>query len=1026
MFRCNHCFAENPSQAKFCMQCGQPLVATAAPRSEEPAPNPVQGENRIVTVLFADIAGSTRLAESLGAEAWHHVLNQFFAAVSTVIERAGGTVNQYTGDGVMALFGAPHALENHALSACVAALEAQVRIEHLADKVRLEHGVNFGVRMGLNSGAAVVGSIADGTRQDFTAQGATVHVAARMEQLAQPGSVFLTRNTASLVEGYCDLRLIGQMQVKGVDEPVEVSELRAVRNSTQRLDRSRLRGLSPFVGRQAERELIQQAYADAVVNGAGGRVVILNGDAGLGKSRLCAEMLDTWKSQGHVGATILRCAPVSQGEAQPLAPLRAMLARWLGVAPGMDSDEARRCVAGSVMLEHQHLQDALPALLDFLQISDAQRNVPLAPDVLQRQQRALPELFCHSFSRRPVILWIDDWHWIDDATHAHLALWLPELLQKSDALVMLTTRPIALPDWLTALPGQFVDLKPINEAEMLQLCKVLVGDWITEHPLGQKLSEHAEGNPYFIEEAVAHLVDSGVLEGPRGNRRLIADAPGIDLPQSVQSLLAARIDRLSRSAREVLECAGLIGRDFSQHWLTAMVGLDSADLQTQLDELVNGGFLESAADLDQLRFTHGLLLEEARRRQLATVSRERYAKLAQWVAQEIEAERVPVEQLPRLAVFWERAGDNMAAAQTNLAGMQHTGRFGIAEAMRLGQLAQQQVERVPVSSRQEQLRFQIHAGLLRGSTFWDVPHFEHQQWIDASEEYLARNEDPYAQVEFWMSTATHSLNHGDARNAFLQVRRAMALEQSLGKTDLVSRFRVPILLAHLARGAIARGLWILDVDDHGAWREGPPRQENFASRGFRALLLAAAGYVNEAISELEGVIRFSEDSAVPVSWMYGNLVEMRLAQGRTEGLEALARQATEAARNFGSSTFDELANRALALVIARNGEPRRALELLQSWSSHMDPGKPGELFASAHAAALSGIALLAGEQKLALAKANRAVAIARQQGQLYWLVRALAARLRVTENPRDRRQLQRLLNVTGVRFVPELAGAIDP
>ncbi len=1025
MLSCSHCFAENPREARFCMHCGHALAAPGAEPAKSASPRPLQGENRVVTVLFADIAGSTRLAEVLGAEAWHQLLGQFFTAVSAVIERAGGVINQYTGDGVMALFGAPHALENHALSACAAALEAQQRIERLADTVRLERGLNFGVRMGLNSGAAVVGSIADGTRQDYTAQGATVHIAARMENLAQPGSVYLTWNTATLVEDYCDLRAIGEMPVKGVDETVRVFELRGINSGLQRLDRSRRRGLSPFVGRLNERAVLERAYQSAVVAREGGQLVVVEGDAGLGKSRLCAEMLEAWRAQGKGPAAVLQCAPVSQGEAQPMAPLRAMLAGWLGVVPGTPLSEARRIVAGAVMLEHPQLQEVLPALLEFLQIGDSARNQPLTPEAVERQQKSLPALFCRSFSGRSVVLWVDDWHWIDEATREHLALWIPELLQHSDALVLITTRPTVMPDWVQSSPGSAIRLRPITDDDMLQLAAALVGEWVTTHPLGARLARYAEGNPYFIEEAVAHLVDSGVLAGSRGMRKLVAEAT-IALPRTVQSLLAARIDRLTAPAREVLECAALIGRDFCLSWLAATVGREGAVLQEQVEELLDGGFLEPLDEGEQWRITHGLLLEEARRRQLETVSRARYARLAAWLSPAIEQGQVPLEQLPRLGVFWERAGDNLAAARANLAAMQNMGRFGVAEGMRLGRLAKEQAERENTSPERDQLLFQIHAGLLRGSTFAEVPHTEHQLWIESSESYLARNEDPYAQVEFWMSTATHALNHGDARRAFKQVRSAMLLARELGSTDLLERFRVPILLAHLARGAVRRGLTVLDADDQGAWRQGPPQRDTYTSRGFYSLLLASAGQVDEAIAELERVIRFSEDAAVPVSWMYSNLAEMRLAKGQRDGLDALARRATEVAREFGSPTFDELATRSLALVLAYNGEPRQALTMLREWTPHTAPGKPGELFASAHAVALSVIADAGGDQDAALSDAERGVHIAMKNGQLYWLVRALAARLRLRECRRDRARLRRLMAATGVRFVPELRRAASP
>ena len=1012
MLNCRHCHRENPDAARFCMHCGQSLSAASdTPAAIQPSP-PLQGENRVVTVLFADIAGSTRLSEQLGAEPWHHLLSAFFAAITKVIERAGGTVNQYTGDGLMALFGAPRALEDHAARACQAALQAQERIRPLADTVRLEHGLNFGVRIGLNTGPVVVGSIAEDGRRDYTAQGATVHLAARMEQMAQPGSVCLAEATARLVDGYYALREIGPTQVKGLEDKVLVSELIGLGPARQRLDRSRHRGLSPFVGREQLAQDLDAAHRQALQGQS--QVAVLRGDAGLGKSRLCLEMIEGWRARSGSSLTVLQCAAGSHGESQPLEPVRMMLRQWLGVAPTDEPAQARRAVAGSVMLEHPQLRDVLPVLLEFLGIAESGKRAALPVDARERQQAALFEVLCSSFCQSDVVLWVDDWHWLDAATRAYLQDWLQHLVEDSRVLVLLTTRPEPLPDWLQQMASVH-ELQPLRAEAMAELGRQLVGDWFPSHPLGAKLVAHAEGNPFFIEESIAHLLERGLLVGPVGRRELQGDSERIGLPGTVQALLAARLDSVAESGRRLLEAAALVGRAFSAEWVGAMLGLAPGLVEKQLFPLADAGFVEPPQGEDLWRFSHGLLQEEAAHRQLESHRKQLLKKLAGWLEAEIHAGRLSPNTWLQVAAYKESGGDLAAAAEAYLDGSRALVRTQLREGIQAAQKALSLCERLPPTAQAEALRFRIHASLLRGASLGPQAPEDVASWVAGAQAYLHRTQDPRGQVEFGMATGILALNAGDTRLAYARTRRAFDQARALGDAQLISRFRVPLLFTHQVRGATAAGLRILDELDQGAWRAGPPHLDNFLSRGFRALLLGAAGDVSSGVEELRRVNEFCEAEELPVSWMYASLAEFLVALGQLDEAALQAEKALQAAKTFGSPSFDAVAHRALACVREAQGEAAEALALLQVWTPAVAPGQAGALFASAHHEALARTAKAAGEEALAVEAAAKAVALARRQGQLYWLAQALITQAGLEAGLRkpNLRWAQRIIRLTG-------------
>ncbi|MGH7855797.1 MAG: AAA family ATPase, partial [Candidatus Binatia bacterium] len=426
---CPSCTRENRDDAKFCDACGYRLAKTG-PAPELRAYTPrhlaeeilrsrraLEGERKQVTVLFADVKGSLDLAESVDPEAWHEILDRFFGILAGGIHRFEGTINQFTGDGIMALFGAPIAHEDHAQRACWSALHLSEELRRYADELRREAGLNFSVRMGLNSGEVVVGAIGDDLRMDYTAQGHTVGLAARIEQLAEPGTVYLSDHTAELVSGYFRLRDLGDFRIQGLREPLRVYELQGTGSVRSRLDRARARGLTRFVGRKPEMAALEATLEEALAGR--GRVVGVVAEPGVGKSRLCAEFLDRCRARGlraHGGRAL------AHGKSVPLLPVLEMLRDYFGVSERDADQAAREKIAGKLLLLDRDFDASLPLLFDFLGVADPERPLPrMDPEARQRLLFDIVRRMMHARSRRePAVIFFEDCHWLDEASEAYL------------------------------------------------------------------------------------------------------------------------------------------------------------------------------------------------------------------------------------------------------------------------------------------------------------------------------------------------------------------------------------------------------------------------------------------------------------------------------------------------------------------------------------------------------------------------------------------------------------------------------
>ena len=660
---CPRCATFNPVSQRFCDSCGQQLASTGTPerardlRAYTPrhliekiltTRSALEGERKQVTVLFADMVDSMRLAERVDAEEWHRVLDRFFQILAEGIHRFEGTINQFTGDGVMALFGAPVAHEDHARRGCHAALHMMDELCGYASGLRVR-GLEFSVRMGLNSGEVVVGTIGDDLHMDYTAQGHAVGLAARMEQVAAPGTVYVSEHTARLVEGFFTLRDHGTPPMKGVSTPVRVFELEGIGPLRTRLDAAGVRGFSRLVGREEELAWLDGILARALESN--GQVVGVVGDAGVGKSRVCLEFVNRCRARG-IAVQEAHCP--AHASTVPLLPIRELLRSYFALGDGDPAEMVRRKIADQLLALDPGFQDALPLVLDLLGVPD-----PDAPDISAASHDRLGG-FLRRFIRlrsasEAVVLLLDDAHWIDRASDA-LVGELAAAVRGTRTLLVANFRPEYRPAWKGGSHYHQLPLSPLGRAASRELLHDLLGSDDSLGDLSNLVRERTAGNPFFIEEVVQALAASGSLAGQRGAYRLAAPLETVAIPATVQSLLTARVDRLDEEAKHVLQAAAVIGKQFDEPLLKAVAGLDDLHLATALSGLQETEFIHEVMPYPapQYAFKHPLTREVAYQSQLA----ERRARLHAAAAAALETLRADRlgEYASLIAHHWDASG----------------------------------------------------------------------------------------------------------------------------------------------------------------------------------------------------------------------------------------------------------------------------------------------------------------------------------------------------------------------------------
>jgi len=757
----------------------------------------LEGERKQVTVLFADLKGSTELIRDLDPEAAQRLLDPALHHMMDAVHRFEGTVNQVLGDGIMALFGAPVAHEDHAVRACYAALAMQTALRRYAEEVRRSHGLEMQVRVGLNSGEVVVRAISNDLHMDYSAVGPTTHLAARMEQLATPGSIRLTAATLRLAEGLVQVTTLRQFPVKGLPEPVEVFELVGTSTIRRRLQASAARGLTRFVGRQPELMAVQQALERA---GAGhGQVVAMVGEAGVGKSRLVYECVHSHHTPGWL---VLESASVSYGKATPYFPVIALLKRYSHVDDSDDTRTIRAKVTGQVLTLDETLQDALPALLALLDaVPEDSPFFHLDPP--QRRQRmldALKRVLLRASQVQPLLLVFEDLHWIDSETQALLHS-LVESLPTAHLVLLVTYRPEYQHGWGSKTYYTQLRLDPLPPVSAEELLQALLGDDPSLAPLTPLLIARTEGNPFFLEESVRTLVDTGVLVKETGAYRLAKPLEGLQMPATVQAVLAARIDRLPPAGKRLLQTAAVIGTDVPFPLLRAITDMPEEALHRGLAHLQAAEFLYETSLFPEHEYTfkHALTHEVAYSSLLLERRRVLHARIVE-ALEALAGERV-AEQVERLAhhalrgEVWDKA-----LVYCRQAGEKAMARSAYREAVAAFEQALRALLYLPETRETREqaidVRLALGAALLPLSDFGRV-----LAYLREAESMAAALDDPrrFGQVLLFLSN--HFYVMGVYDQAITAAQRALALATASGDAVLQGLANRFLGFAYHAQGA---------------------------------------------------------------------------------------------------------------------------------------------------------------------------------------------------------------------------------
>ncbi len=576
---CPNCGAPAEPDSDFCDRCGARLDSpSATPREAEArAAGPVsytprhlaerilnmraalEGERKHVTVLFADVIDSTQIAGRLGVDEMHALMDRCFALLLDEVHRYEGTVNQFTGDGIMAIFGAPVALEDAPRRAVLAALGIQRALAPLREELADSKGIDFQMRIGIHSGVVVVGRIGNDLRMDYTAIGDTTHLAARLQAAAPPGAVIVSEATARLVAGFFETRDLGLLSLKGVSPAPRAHQVLGEREGAGRLAALAETGLTPLAGR--ERELAQLAEAFASARSSRGRVVFLVGEAGIGKSRLLFEFRRRLGPEAHFYAEG-HCA--SFGMHTAFLPIVDAIRRFYAIEDRDDEASAIHKLEAGVKRVGEGFDWTLPFLRTLLSLPAGDDAVPALDAATRRSEtfRALKALTLAAAARRPLLFVIEDLHWIDPESEECLAF-LSEAVAGARILLVCSHRPGYRHPFGDRSYHQRVTIDPLSEAETAELTRGALGAVEVPEAVRRLVASKAEGNPFFLEEVTKSLLEDGTLRREGGHVTLARDPDTIAVPDRIHDVLMARIDRLAEDPKRAIQIASVIGREFA-------------------------------------------------------------------------------------------------------------------------------------------------------------------------------------------------------------------------------------------------------------------------------------------------------------------------------------------------------------------------------------------------------------------------------------------------------------------------------
>ena len=872
---CPSCGTHMPGAARFCSKCGRAVADFSSPAGYTPkhlaekilrSRAGLEGERKQVTVLFADLKDSMELLADRDPEEARRILDPVLELMMDAVHAYEGTVNQVMGDGIMALFGAPIAREDHAVRACYAALRMQDVVKEHAIRMRHSDGVDVRIRVGLNSGEVVVRSIGSDLRTDYTAVGQATHLAARMEQLAAPGTIVLTPGTLSLADAFVDVKPLGARAVKGMSDRIELYQLVAASPVRSRLHAMAARGLTPFVGRTSE--LVQLHDAGERARSGRGQLLAVVGEPGVGKSRLLWEFTH---SSRVADSLLVESAGVSYGKPTAYLPVVELLKRYFGVEPHDEPRKIREKVTGKLVSLDPALEPTLTPILGLLDVPshDGEWSRLDPPQRKQRILDAVKRVIMRESQVQPVLLVFEDLHWIDAETQALLDT-LVESVPASRLLLLVTYRPEYQHGWASKTFYRQLRVDPLPSPPASELLDALLGRQAEMAQLKRLLIERTGGNPFFLEEAVRALVEIRALTGDRGAYRLAKAVDAIEIPATVQAILAARIDRLPEE-KDLLQLAAVIGPEVPYALLREIAEVPEDDLRRRLARLQAAEFLYEATLFPELEytFTHALTQEVAYRSLLQDVRRSLHARIAVAIDRVYGAQLAEhVDRLAHHAVQGELWSTAVGACRQ--AGLKAFARSAPRAAVAWFEQALGALERLPETNQTladaVDLRLDLRASLIPLGEFRRVI-----EELNTAERLASELGDQRRLGTIAAFLGNYFTLMGDVSRGIDYGRRALGVADALDDLSLRVLGNGALAMAHARLGAyreavdFARGNVAVLAGPRLGERFGMAPIASVYSRTMLVWSLAELGDFAEGVAVADEALRIAEDAQHPYS-----------------------------------------------------------------------------------------------------------------------------------------------------------------
>jgi class 3 adenylate cyclase/tetratricopeptide (TPR) repeat protein len=704
---CPKCGAITPAAGKFCKKCGadlreskpSPAIDYSQPISYTPkhladkilsSRSLMEGERKQVTVLFADVKGFTSISEKLDPEEVQNLISECLGFFTEEIHRYEGTIAQFLGDGVMALFGAPIAHEDAPQRALYAALAIRECLVEYSAKLKKD-GIDFKMRIGLNTGLVVVGKIGDDLTMEYTAMGDTVNLASRMESAAQPGTIQVSENTHRLTEGYFDFKPLGEIEVKGKKEPVRAYQLLDVGHARTRLGVAEMRGLTPFVGRQKELGQLMECYERA--QKGQGQVVGIVGEPGVGKSRLLLHLRAMLPQGEHI---YLEGHCLHYGGSMAFLPFLDVLRSYFDIKEGEREYIIKKKLAGKVSQLDEKLKDILPPLEDILSLKVEDQDYLNLEPALKRGRifESIRDLLVRESQNRLLVLSVEDLHWIDKSSEEFLG-YLIGGLATAHILLLILYRPEYTHRWGSKTYYTQIRVDELSLETSAEMVQAILKEGKAAPDLTKLILDKAAGNPLFMEEFTHSLIERGYIERKNGHYVLNIKPSEIQVPDTIQGIIAARIDRLEENLKRTMQVASVIGRDFAYPILQTITGTQR-ELKSLLVNLQELEFIYEKSLFPELEYTfkHALTQEVAYNGLLLKRRKEIHDRIGKAI-EELYPDRLE-EFYEMLAHHYSRA-ENMEKAYQylRLSSIKAALRDATSESLRLGGEAIDVLKRMP-------------------------------------------------------------------------------------------------------------------------------------------------------------------------------------------------------------------------------------------------------------------------------------------------------------------------------------------